>query len=77
MSVTPATAASDSAAADISRASIEAAATRIAPFIIETPLLESPRLNDKLGGFRNCHKITRHILMRYSDRPASFNLFAK
>ena len=49
MSVTPATAASDSAAADISRATIEAAATRIAPFIIETPLVESPRLNDKLG----------------------------
>ena len=49
MSVTPATAASDSAAADISRATIEAAATRIAPFIIKTPLIESPRLNDKLG----------------------------
>ena len=49
MSVTPATATSDSVAADISRASIEAAATRIAPFIIETPLIESPRLNDKLG----------------------------
>jgi threonine dehydratase len=49
MLVTPATAASDSAAADISRATIEAAATRIAPFIIETPLVESPRLNDKLG----------------------------
>ena len=49
MSVTPATAESVHAAADISRATIEAAATRIAPFIIETPLLESPRLNDKLG----------------------------
>ena len=33
----------------ISRATIEAAASRIAPHIIKTPLIESPRLNDKLG----------------------------
>ena len=33
----------------INRATIDAAASRIAPHIIETPLLESPRLNDKLG----------------------------
>jgi len=37
------------AAQKINRQTIEAAATRIAPHIIETPLLESPRLNDKLG----------------------------
>ena len=36
-------------ALSISRATINAAASRIAPFIIETPLIESPRLNDKLG----------------------------
>ena len=33
----------------INRATIDAAALRIAPHIIETPLIESPRLNDKLG----------------------------
>ena len=33
----------------INRAAIDAAASRIAPHIIETPLMESPRLNDKLG----------------------------
>ena len=33
----------------INRATIDAAASRIAPHIIETPLIESPRLNDKLG----------------------------
>ena len=33
----------------INRATIDAAASRIAPYIIETPLIESTRLNDKLG----------------------------
>ena len=33
----------------VNRVTIDAAASRIAPHIIETPLLESPRLNDKLG----------------------------
>ena len=33
----------------INRATIDAAASRIAPHVIETPLIESPRLNDKLG----------------------------
>ena len=33
----------------INRAIVEAAASRITPHIIETPLIESPRLNDKLG----------------------------
>ena len=33
----------------VNRATIDAAASRIAPHIIETPLIESPRLNDKLG----------------------------
>ena len=33
----------------INRATIDAAALRIAPHIIETPLIESPRLNDMLG----------------------------
>ena len=33
----------------INRATIDAAASRIAPHIIETPRIESPRLNDKLG----------------------------
>ena len=33
----------------INRATIDAAALLIAPHIIETPLIESPRLNDKLG----------------------------
>ena len=36
-------------ALSINRATIDAAASRIAPYIIETPLIESPRLNDKLG----------------------------
>lgn len=36
-------------ALSINRASIEASASRIAPYIIETPLIESPLLNDKLG----------------------------
>ena len=33
----------------INRDTINAAASRIAPYIIETPLIESPRLNEKLG----------------------------
>ena len=33
----------------INLATIDAAASRIAPHIIETPLIESPSLNDKLG----------------------------
>ncbi len=36
-------------ALSISRTTIDAAASRIAPHIVETPLIESPRLNDKLG----------------------------
>jgi threonine dehydratase len=36
-------------AAGITAEKIREAATRIAPYIIETPLLESPRINDKLG----------------------------
>jgi len=36
-------------ALQITRTTIAAAAERIAPHIVETPLLESPRLNDKLG----------------------------
>ena len=33
----------------INRSTVEAAASRIMPHIINTPLIESPRLNDKLG----------------------------
>ena len=38
-----------SAALNITAATIETAAKRIAPFIFQTPLLESPRINDQLG----------------------------
>ena len=49
MPATPAPHDTVNAAPSITRATIEAAASRIAPHIIETPLIESPRLNDKLG----------------------------
>ena len=36
-------------ALQINRTTVEAAASRITPHIIKTPLIESPRLNDRLG----------------------------
>ena len=45
----PATLSTASDSSDIKLDSIRAAAKRIAPFVIKTPLIESPRLNDKLG----------------------------
>ena len=49
MSANPAPHAAVNEALQIKRATVEAAASRITSHIIETPLIESPRLNDKLG----------------------------